>query len=126
MYPRTRLSAGTLLVVALTVVVTRRRDQASILLYAGDRIEVEADHGGLIHGRLASGTRTEIRIVQADLARMTHDDGRAITAGGTGTTLAPPRPGLLAKSQAGAKPQDEAASGYLKGRALLDFCDMGR
>lgn len=122
MPPRPRLPAGTELVVALVVCATRRSDQARLWLQAGDRIVVDGDFQGLIHGRVLSGTKTAIGLVQADLARLTYADGRPVIAGG-----ATPKPASTTSGPAVTPPVPaEERQGYLQGRRLLNFWDMPR
>lgn len=125
---RASIPAGTELRVALPVCAKRRSDGANLWLAFGDRVVIDSDAGTVLHGRVLSGLKVAVSLVNADLARFTFADGSAIPPGGASLTplqpAAAPAPAPAATYQPA--PALSAEAGYLKGRPLLDFWDMPR
>ena len=125
---RSSIPAGTELRVALPLCVKRRSDGSNLWLAFGDRLVIDTDGGNRLDGRMLSGLKVAITLVNADLARLTFDDGSAILPGGA--TLTPLQQAAAPATAPAAAyqpaPALSAEAGYLKGRPLLDFWDMPR
>lgn len=125
---RPSIPAGTELRVALPLCVKRRSDGANLWLAFGDRLVIDSDAGTRLDGRVLSGLKVAVSLVNGDLARLTFDDGTAILQGGA--TLTPLQQAAAPATAPAAAyqpaPALSASAGYLKRRPLLDFWDMPR
>lgn len=125
---RPSIPTGTELRVALPLCVKRRNDGSNLWLAFGDRLVIDSDAGTRLDGRMLSGLKVAVSLVNADLARLTFADGSAILPGGATLTPLQQAVGSAPAPAAAYQPAPALSTkaGYLKGRPLLDFWDMPR
>lgn len=103
-----RIIKGTELVVAHPVHVMARGTQTLLDLKPGERLIVDSDFGGLVHGhlpdRVIAGQAITVSLGYRDLPALTRRDGRP--------------------AQIDAAVIGRGERGYLQNRALLEFWDM--